>query len=53
MKKIRIAMGALSIYVASLASTAVVSAASSPDLAARSAEELARYIAAGGHAVAC
>ena len=53
MEKIRIALGALSVTVASLASAAVVAAAASPTLAAQSADELARYIAAGGQAVAC
>ena len=53
MEKIRMALGAIGVYVASVASTAVVTAATSPTLAVRSADELARYIAAGGPAVSC
>ncbi len=52
MEKIRIAVGALGVYILSLASATVV-AASSTSLQAQSAAELAKYIAAGGPAVAC
>ncbi len=52
MEKIRIAVSALGVYILSLASATVV-AASSTSLQARSAEELARYIAANGGAVTC
>lgn len=53
MEKIRMALYGLVVYAASLATTAVVSAASASDLQTRSAEELAKYIAAGGSAVTC
>ena len=53
MEKIRMVLGALGVYVASVASTTVVTAASTSTLQTRSAEELARYIAAGGGAVVC
>ncbi len=52
MEKIRMAVSALGIYVLSVASASVV-AASSTSLQARSAEELAKYVAANGAAVAC
>ena len=51
-QKIRIAVGALGVYILSLASASVLAAGSS-SLQAQSAEELARYIAAGGVGVSC
>ena len=53
MEKIRMALSVIGVYVASVASTAAVTAATSPTLATRSADELSRYIAAGGGAVVC